>query len=286
MDKFKKIVMEHRTAALICLFLLIVFIGGSAMSAVNVAHHRADIAAQQQQQAEEEQKTDEEKQQEKEEADPDLTDTQRKAIDNYDDDTKAFIETLSASVWSANNGTDTLQFTGHTYTETVNGKATEHTYAVTRLEKGTDTAGMEIDTAVFETDTGTHVIRYTCQTGTGEVTDTLSATLSSGTAFQLQDTDYVRQNPVQNITVEGLNDEITALLGGADTLTSELSKWCAAYYPTASTATWNGTVTINYNENTITTAFTLTIADTAPGSGTATVSATYHRAEGTYEFGL
>ena len=118
MDKFKKIVTEHRTAALICLFLLIVFIGGSAMSAVNVAHHRADIAAQQQQQAEEEQKTDEEKQQEKEEADPDLTDTQRKAIDNYDDDTKAFIETLSASVWSANNGTDTLQFTGHTYTET------------------------------------------------------------------------------------------------------------------------------------------------------------------------
>ena len=210
------------------------------MSAVNVAHHRADIAAQQQQQAEEEQKTDEEKQQEKEEADPDLTDTQRKAIDNYDDDTKAFIETLSASVWSANNGTDTLQFTGHTYTETVNGKATEHTYAVTRLEKGTDTAGMEIDTAVFETDTGTHVIRYTCQTGTGEVTDTLSATLSSGTAFQLQDTDYVRQNPVQNITVEGLNDEITALLGGADTLTSELSKWCAAYYPTASTASWTG----------------------------------------------
>ena len=262
MDKFKKIVTEHRTAALVCLFLLIVFIGGSAMSAVNVAHHRADIAAQQQQQAEEEQKTDEEKQQEKEEADPDLTDTQRKAIDNYDDDTKAFIETLSASVWSANNGTDTLQFTGHTYTETVNGKATEHTYAVTRLEKGTDTAGMEIDTAVFETDTGTHVVRYTCQTGTGEV------------------------DPVQDITVEGLNDEITALLGGADNLTSELSKWCAAYYPTASTATWNGTATINYNENTITTAFTLAVADTTPGSGTATVSATYHRAEGTYEFGL
>ena len=145
---------------------------------------------------------------------------------------------------------------------------------------------MDIDTAVFETDTGTHVIRYTCQTGTGEVTDTLSATLSSGTAFQLQDTDYVRQNPVQNITVEGLNDEITALLGGADTLTSELSKWCAAYYPTASTASWTGIATINYNENTITTAFTLTIADTAPGSGTATVSATYHRADGTYEFGL
>ena len=168
----------------------------------------------------------------------------------------------------------------------MNGKATEHTYAVTRLEKGTDTAGMEIDTAVFETDTGTHVVRYTCQTGTGEVTDTLSATLSSGTAFQLQDTDYVRQDPVQDITVEGLNDEITALLGGTDNLTSELSKWCAAYYPTASTATWNGTATINYNENTITTAFTLAVADTAPGSGTATVSATYHRAEGTYEFGL
>ena len=31
MDKFKKIVTEHRTAALICLFLLIVFIGGRLM---------------------------------------------------------------------------------------------------------------------------------------------------------------------------------------------------------------------------------------------------------------
>ena len=286
MGKLKKLISEHRTAALVCLFLLIVFIGGSAMSAINVAHHRADIAVQQQQQAEEEKKTAEEKQQEKEEADPDLTDAQHKAIDSYDDDTKAFIETLSASIWSANNGTDTLQFTGHTYTETVNGRATEHTYAVTRLEKSTDTAGMEIDTAVFETDTGTHVIRYTCQTGTGEVTDTLSATLSSGTAFQLQGTDYVRQDPVQNITVEGLNDEITTLLGGADTLTGELSKWCAAYYPTASTATWTGTATINYNENTITTAFTLTNADATPGSGTATVSAIYHRADGTYEFDL
>ena len=61
---------------------------------------------------------------------------------------------------------------------------------------------------------------------------------------------------MQNITVEGLNDEITALLGGADTLTSELSKWCAAYYPTASTASWTGIATIDYNENTITTAFT------------------------------
>lgn len=286
MGKIKKIITEHRTAALVCLFLLIVFIGGSAMSAVNVAHHRADIAAQQQQQTEEEQKTDEEKQQEKEEADPDLTDTQRKAIDAYDDETKAFIETLSASVWSANNGNDTLQFTGHTYTETVNGKATKHIYAVTRLEKGTDTAGMEIDTAVFETDTGTHVVRYTSQTGTGEVTDTLSATLSSSTAFQQTTADYVRQDPVQDITVEGLNDEISALLGGADTLTNELSKWCAAYYPTASTALWNNTATIDYNENTITTAFTLTLADTDTGSGTTVISATYHRADGTYEFSL
>lgn len=286
MDKLRKIIKEHRTAALVCLFLLIVFIGGSAMSAVNVAHHRADVTAQQQQQAEEEQKTPEEKQQEKEEADPDLTDGQRKAIDAYDDDTKAFTETLAASIWTANNGNDTLQFTGHTYTETVNGQPTKHTYAVTRLEKGSDTRGMEIDTAVFETDTGTHVVHYTCQTGTGEVTDTLSATLSSGTAFQLKDTNYVRQDPVQDITVNGLNDEITTLLGGADTLTSELSKWCAAYYPSASTVSWTGTATIDYNENTITTAFTLSNADGSLGPGGTVISATYHRADCTYEFGL
>lgn len=286
MEKFKKIIVEHRTAALICLFLVLVFLGGSAMSAINVAHHRADIATQQQEAEEKEHETAEEKALDEEKADPKLTDTQRKFIDAYDGDTEEFINMLSASVWSANNGSDTLRFTGHTYTEATNGETTEHTYAVSRLEKGTDTAGMEIDTAVFETDTGTHVVRYTCQKGTGEVTDTLSATLSSSSAFRLTDAVYERQNPVQNLSVQGLNDEITGLLGGADSLTSELSKWCAAYYPTASTASWSGTATIDYNENTVTTAFTLTRADEEPGSGNTVIAATYHRADGTYEFGV
>ena len=42
MDKFKQLIIEHKKATLIALFFLIVFIGGSAVSAINVAKHRAE----------------------------------------------------------------------------------------------------------------------------------------------------------------------------------------------------------------------------------------------------
>ena len=47
MDKIRSFMAEHRAAALVAVFLLIVFVGGSAMSAVNVANHRAQEAASQ-----------------------------------------------------------------------------------------------------------------------------------------------------------------------------------------------------------------------------------------------
>lgn len=285
MEKFRQFIKEHRTAALVSLFLILVFLGGSAMSAVNVAHQRAEASQQQEETTQNEASSE---QQKEEETSPNLTDTQKKAIDGYDEETKTFLVTLSASVWSANNGTDTLRFTDSTYTETVNGEAVEHTYAITRFEKGTDTAGAEIDTAVFETDTGTHVVRYICQKGTGEVTDTLSASLSSSSAFQLTDIAYERQDPVQNLVVQGLNEEVSSLLGGAEALTTEMSKWCAAYYPTAATATWENTATIDYSANIVTAAFALGNGDDTnqQTSGAAIISVTYHRDDGTYEFGV
>ena len=47
---------------------------------------------------------------------------------------------------------------------------------------------------------------------------------------------YEEQRASLNAEIDRVLSEITALLGGADTLTSELSKWCAAYYPTPSTS--------------------------------------------------
>lgn len=257
MDKLKELLKEHKKAALIGLFLLIVFIGGSAVSAMNVAQHRAQEAAQQQ---EEQQKHENSlSSADTQNDDVKLTDTQKNAIENYDEDTKKFIDTLSASVWSANNGKYTLRFANDQYTETTNGKVTTHSFAISRLERGTDTAGAEISHAVFETDTGTHMVTYMNMTGSAaKDSDKISSSISSKSMFALEDANYERTDSVASITVKGLNSEITELLGGdSKKLTSELSKWCAVHYPSVTEATWNQVASIDWDASAITTGFTL-----------------------------
>lgn len=117
MDKIRSFMAEHRAAALVAVFLLIVFVGGSAMSAVNVANHRAQEAASQE--GEQGQPAGGQEGQEQQDGSVSLTDSQSAAIENYDDATRDFISTLSSSVWSANSGRYTLRFENDQYTETV-----------------------------------------------------------------------------------------------------------------------------------------------------------------------
>lgn len=276
MEQFKQFAKEHRTLVLVALFFLIVFIGGSAMSAVNVANLRAADAAQQAEQAAGGTNT----KQDGDSSDVPLTDSQKDAVKNYDETTQEFIDTLSAIVWSANSGNYTLRFSEDQYIETVNGESEQHSYAVLRLEQGNDTAGNKTATAVVETDTGTHILEYTNMTGSrDDGSDVVTTVLSSGSMFALKDTNYERGDAVANIDVKGLNSEVTDLLGGdAKKLTSELSKWVAVHYPTASEATWSGSAFIDWENSFISLDFTLN------GDTNATVSAIYHMDTGSYEF--
>lgn len=276
MDKLKTFIKGHQKGALIALFLLIVFIGCSAVSAVNVAQHRAQEAVEQAEQTQKEDKGDISSK----DSDVPLTDEQKKAIDNYDDDTKKFIDTLSASVWSANGGKDTLRFSDSSYTETANGKSETHSYAILRLERGSDTAGSEVSTVVFETDTGTHVVTYMNLTGSKpDDSGKVSSSLSSNTMFTLKGSNYERRDSVESITIKGLNSEMVKLLGdNTDKLTSELSKWCAVSYPTASEATWEKAAVIDYETGVISTNFTLNTENPV------SVAVMYHTETGDFEF--
>ncbi len=278
MDKLKTFIKEHQKGALIALFLLIVFVGCSAVSAVNVAQHRAQEAAEQTEQAQKDDKGNISSK----DADVPLTDEQKKAIDNYDDDTKKFIDTLSASVWSADGGKDTLRFSDNSYTETANGKTETHSYAILRLERGMDTAGSEVSTAVFETDTGTHVVTYTNLSGAKpDDSGKVSSSLSSNSMFTLKGSNYERKDSVEAISIKGLNSEIVKLLGDdTEKLTSELSKWCAVTYPTATEATWEKAVVIDYETGVVSTNFTLNIENPV------SIAVTYNRSDGTYAFDI
>ena len=280
MNKIKNIIIQHRMAALGVLFLLVIFIGGSIVSATNVAQRRTQENIAQTNQSSEQGQSANLPAAEIEEGGVSLTDSQRAAIESYDDDIRAFIDTLSASVWSANNGQRTLRFSDDQYTETVNGEVATHGYAILRLEKSSDDAGAEHVTAIFETDTGTHIVDYENLTGSAnDGSGAVTSTLSSTSMFSLPDTLYTRSDTVQSVTVKGLNSEVTQLIGGSsDELTTELSSWCVVHYPTVTEAAWDGTAFIDYASGTVTLSFTLN------NESPVNLSVTYYNESGTFAF--
>lgn len=282
MKKIGTLIKEHKAVALVCLFLLIVFVGGSAMSAINVAQMRANESAQQTQTEESSSGTETQAFQPEETEAIGLTDSQKSAVEGYDDTTREFISTLSSSIWSASGGRYTLRFYDDSqYTETVDGKSTQHSYAIVRLETGSDDAGNTTATAVVETDTGTHLLNYSNMTGTATGgSELVTSTLSSGSMFALTNASYERADAVENINVRGLNSSVTDLIGGSpDELTSQLSRWCAVHYPTATEATWNQVASIDWENGVITTGFTLN------GESTVNLTVVYNMDTGSFEFG-
>lgn len=280
MKDMKVFLKEHKKTALIILFLLIVFVGCSAVSAINVASHRTqeNEAAQMQSKSPAEDANGKED----ETTAIELTASQKEAIAAYDEKTLDFIDSLGASIWSANGGKYTLRFLDDQYIETVNGKITYHSFAIDRIDFSSDTAGTEITTAVFDTDTGIHIVTCTNEKiREGEEAGASASYLSSASMFQLKDMGYERTESVENITVKGLNSEVTTLLGDdADKLTSELSKWCALHYPAATEAQWDGVASIDWTSNTITTSFTLN------DSTSSDLTLVYKTEDGAFTFGL
>lgn len=149
--------------------------------------------------------------------------------------------------------------------ETANGKSSVHSYAITRIDREGDGYGGSLLTIVFETDTGTHIVSYVDGKGaavhdgdSSKSDSTILTTIQSASMFSKKDTPYKRAESIENITVKGLNSEITELLGGdSKNLSSELSKWCSVHYPSVTEATWNKVASIDYENKAITTGFTL-----------------------------
>lgn len=275
MDKIKAIVSQHKKTSLLALFVLIVFVGFSVTSAMNVAQRRAEEESIEQVEPDNEKTSSSES-----DKDIKLSDSQKEAITGYDDKVKRLIETMSSSIWSDKTGTNTLRFYDTYYVETINGVEKTHPYAITKVEYGTNGADAEIDTVVFLTDTGTHIATYTIALDV-EGSSISTSTLSSSSMFSKKDSLYECADPVKSITVKGLNSEMTSLFGGDVTkLTEDLSSWCASHFPTASEAAWEKTAVIDYEKGIISTTFTLNTE--TPVS----IAVTYSLSDKSYNFEL
>ena len=151
MKKLKAWMTEHKKFSVIALCLLLMFTCGSAMSAINVSHHRAETAKEQNAGNNTDTTTAAEKKTKEETGKVELTDAQKEIIKGYDTDAKELIDTLSSSVWSVSEGRYTLKFADDSYVETVNGTPTVHSYAISRVEKTSDGWLLQIAATLFNT---------------------------------------------------------------------------------------------------------------------------------------
>lgn len=282
MENLKAIIGQRKMAVLAAIFLLVVFIGFSVTSAMKVAHRREQDASQRQQ--EEMAQPDDGG-----EEGPPLEESQQALIDSYPYRTKKLIETLCVGVWNAGGGKYTLRFYDTYYVETVNGNESAHSFAISAVEYGTNGSDTEIDTIVFETDTGSHIATFSL-VRSAESEQAGKATIGSSTMFSSADIVYERIDGSTDVEIIGLNDEITLLLGDMDKLNEELSSWCSVHYPAMAFAVWSENATIDYGRGVVVTSFFLGDADAdidALSDGTSVaISITYDQANDTYEFGL
>ena len=277
MKHLKTYYREHKKMMTIILILLVCFICISAMSAVRVANLRA--AADNDTHTSVEQTKSSEKESSEKVA---LTKEQKKLIENYDDDTKSFIETLSSAVWSTNDGRNTIRFKDESYTETINGKVEEHPYAIERLDKTSAGSGTTA-TIVFNTDSGTHVVNYSeGATGSDQseaAKQNATSTITSTSMFSQKNITYIRAKAVKNISIKGLNSEVVTLFGGDEQeFTKQFSNFCALHYPSVTEATWSKSATIDWEKGTVITSFTLNDANPVP------VTCTYNQSSGEFSF--
>lgn len=183
---------------------------------------------------------------------PALTDRQRRLIAGYDQATLDLIATLEASTWTTGNEASTLSFEDGTYTERNASGDVERTvaYAIEAVKTTVaNDSGATINrqTIVLDDGEGTEVISYDAVTSpTGDVSYTVSSD-----DFELSSA-YLRAEPSEGVAVLGLDEAMAELIGGkTDELAEEMASYCALNYPTATSATFNNTATIDWDARTV-----------------------------------
>ena len=276
MSQIQRLIKEHKKGALIALLVLLLFISSSVISAINVAHKRAHDA-----------KTEEttpssiqaqEKQTEKQ--DVPLTDNQESLIHDYNQETKDFITKLTRGTWTTTDDSSAVTFTDNEYTISIQGNPETHTYAISRLTHNEDTQGGQHYTIAMETDTGTHIATYEEITGM-EATNPaegIQTTLTSETMFGSYSMTLTRIDSVPTITLTDYDADAALYLGDTDKLTEAFSQWIVTNYPRTTEARWNQFITIDYQNKTVMTSFTL-VNEVQPS-----ISVTYNTDTQTYTF--
>ncbi|MDR6939237.1 hypothetical protein [Arcanobacterium hippocoleae] len=284
MKNIATVLKKNKKVALVGLFFLIIFIGFSITNAIKVSYHRAETAKEVEV-SKQERKT---KEGSLEVDAVSLTDKQKSIIEKYDGKTKEIIQILISKPWVSQDNKNVITFHDNYFEESINGTIMKVPFAISAIEESSNGSDTLINTLVFETDVKTHVVIFT-QMKAKSATDSGVSTLLSNTLFKQVNTAYSRVETFTKVTINGLNNEATMLLGNISELSTKLSEWCATHYPTMTTAVWNKNMSLSFNEKTmtVTTAFFLGVStDDAsnPRSRAPLVTVIFDKSANTYTF--
>lgn len=252
MERFKDLLKRANPVALAAAaIVLAAFVGLTAVRCSAVHAPGEDESAQQQEQ------------QAEQDLGPHVSEEQQALIDAYDDEAAELVSLLAANSWTAQDEQKSLAFTENAFTESdgTSNASTEHTFAISSVEKTTSRAvganGEVQEETTYQTailtDQGTQLLTVR-QVGLSGTQPQIAVTSN---AFEFSDS-YLLSHSAESMAVSGINEQFTDLLGGSsEKLKSALVEHCSRFYPTAKNAQWAALASIDWEAGSITTSFDL-----------------------------
>lgn len=194
-----------------------------------------------------------------------LSDEQRSLVSSYGTAEKDLIGILCAGTWATSDGKYKLTFDKSNYVELANDEKSEHTFAISHIDKTEGERGSTSYEVVMLTDSGSHVVNLSTNiiSTTGNGRKSMTSSLQSKSLFAkksstYESNPYLRAESAPEIGLANFDESsLSVLATDKQALVDAISKWCAIQCPTATEATWNTTVSVDYSNHAHTTGFTL-----------------------------
>lgn len=278
MDAFAEFFASHRRGVLVAAAVLLAATALSVARCSSLAEQRAHDAAQEQQVEEPSGGS----------TSPDyasLTDAQRELVSGYGPDERGFVQSLESYIWASADGASAVAFSGNAFSFSRDGKtAALKPFAVSALsgasvsaEAGaaSDDASPTVASLLME-DGGTVIVSIgRIPSADGAIGLAMTTDAFSGSRMV-----YIAERASDGVSVKGITDDAEAALGGdARDLIEAVESHVESAYPTASTASWEGDLLLDYRDGTAQMSFGL---DDARQSK---IVVTWHLDDGTFDFG-
>jgi hypothetical protein len=204
-----------------------------------------------------------------------VTEHQTELKNDYSQNELSFIELLSGQLWSASSETKFLMFGENSFTVVVDGQnEMTGTYALSTLNSeqiATEDDVLNRYSATIETDQGTYPLTLDVS-----ISDSNSMSLACD-VFAPNPTTWIRSAKAENVEVTGCPDEFGEYINNDyDGLTYALNSFTSAKFPSVTQASFNGSVTYDFEDRVAT--FGLTLQNSARTQ----VSVDYDQSLGTF----